>query len=43
MSCAPLPDFFIGAHARVAGMRLLIRDAACQRTHCAKLALLAPE
>lgn len=39
---APLPDFYIGAHAAVAGLALLTRDAARYRTCFPKLRLIAP-
>ncbi len=40
---SPLPDFFIGAHAAVAGYRLLTRDAARYRSCFLRLSLIAPD
>jgi len=39
---SPLPDFYIGAHASVAGLTLLTRDARRYSTYFPKLKLIAP-
>lgn len=40
---APLPDFFIGAHAAVSGLRLLTRDPRRVRDHFPTVAITSPQ
>jgi predicted nucleic acid-binding protein len=40
---SPLPDFYIGAHAAVARLSLITRDARSYRTYFPTVALIAPE
>jgi predicted nucleic acid-binding protein len=39
---SPLPDFYIGAHAAVAGLALLTRNAKRYREYFPRLKLIAP-
>jgi predicted nucleic acid-binding protein len=39
---SPMPDFYIGAHAAVAGYRLLTRDANRYRTYYPTIDIVAP-
>ncbi len=40
---SPLPDFYIGAHAEVAGFTLLTRDANRYRTYFQSVPLITPD
>ncbi len=40
---APLPDFYIGAHAMVKGYRLLSRDVAKYRTYFPLISIISPK
>ena len=39
---APLPDFFIGAHAAIEGLTLLTRDPTRYRSYFPRLRIIAP-
>jgi hypothetical protein len=40
---APLPDFYIGAHAQASGLALLTRDATRYRSYFPGIRLIAPD
>jgi predicted nucleic acid-binding protein len=40
---SPMPDFYIGAHAAIAGYRLLTRDVRRYRTYFPTIDIVAPE
>jgi predicted nucleic acid-binding protein len=42
MKTAPLPDFFIGAHAEASGMTLLTRDKSRYTTYFPSARLICP-
>ncbi|MBC6458641.1 type II toxin-antitoxin system VapC family toxin [Actinomadura sp. HBU206391] len=42
LKTTPLPDFYIGAHAAIAGHRLASRDASRYRTYFPSVDLIAP-
>jgi predicted nucleic acid-binding protein len=42
LKTSPLPDFYIGAHAAIAGHRLVSRDASRYRTYFPTVDLIAP-
>jgi predicted nucleic acid-binding protein len=39
---SPLPDFYIGAHAALADLTLLTRDAKSYRSYFPRLRIIAP-
>jgi predicted nucleic acid-binding protein len=39
---SPMPDFYIGAHAAIAGYRLLTRDVRRYRTYFPTISIIAP-
>jgi len=39
---SPMPDFYIGAHAVIAGLTLLTRDSGRYRTYFPQLRVIAP-
>lgn len=39
---SPLPDFYIGAHAQVSGLRLITRDGTRYRTYFPDIEIIAP-